>query len=72
MPGPTAPATGEMNECQLAGYLGIGVERVPEEYNAGLSMHMAAWPLVETYRGEQFQAGLVRAKGKSAVVPGIV
>ncbi len=45
-------------ECQLAGYLGIQVEKVPESFNAGYSMYVAAWPLVETYPGARFQTGL--------------
>lgn len=45
-------------ECQLAGYLGVQVEKVPESYGAGYSMYVAAWPLVGTYPGNRFQTGL--------------
>lgn len=53
---PDVPAT--VMECQLAGYLGVQVEKVPESYNAGFSMYVAAWPVVENYPGERFQTGL--------------
>ncbi len=42
----------------MAGYLIVPNEKVPEEYNAGFSMYVAAWPLLETYPGNRFQTGL--------------
>lgn len=53
-----SPANRPNDECILAGYLGIETEKVPESYNAGFSMYVAAWPLLETYPGERFQTGL--------------
>lgn len=45
--------TGEMN-----GYLLVPNGRVPETFNAGFSMYVAAWPLLKTYPGHRFQTGL--------------
>lgn len=43
----------------VAGYLIIPTgERVDPQYNAGFSMYVAAWPLLRTYPGHQFQTGL--------------
>jgi hypothetical protein len=47
-----------MTPCQLGGYLGVQVEKAPETFNAGYSMYVAAWPIVETYPGNCFQTGL--------------
>ncbi|MEO2005434.1 MAG: hypothetical protein ABGY41_15205, partial [Candidatus Poribacteria bacterium] len=33
-------------------------ERVETTYDAGFSMYVAAWPLLEEYPGSQFQTGL--------------
>lgn len=49
-----APQKGEM-----AGYLFAPVEKVPEEFTGGFSVYAAAWPLVDTYPGHDFQTGLV-------------
>ena len=43
---------------QLAGYLGIQTDKVPESYNGGFSMYVTAWPLLSTYPGNRFQTGL--------------
>ena len=43
---------------EMAGYLIVPHERVDESYNAGFSMYVAAWPLLKTYPGSQFQSGL--------------
>lgn len=48
-----APKSGEM-----AGYLIVPNEKVPETFNAGYSMYVAAWPLLRTYPGNRFQSGL--------------
>lgn len=43
---------------EMAGYLLVPHGRVPETYNAGFSMYVAAWPLLEKYPGNRFQSGL--------------
>jgi len=48
-----APQAGEM-----AGYLLVPHEKVPETYNAGFSLYVAAWPLLTEYPGSRFQTGL--------------
>ena len=58
---PLTPLMGAPNEIQkgeMAGYLIVPHDRVPETYNAGFSMYVAAWPLVEEYPGNRFQTGL--------------
>ncbi|MBN2473153.1 MAG: hypothetical protein JXB62_00995 [Pirellulales bacterium] len=42
----------------MAGYLLVPHDRVPETYNAGFSLYVAAWPLLEEYPGNRFQTGL--------------
>lgn len=42
----------------MAGYLFGPAEKVPEEFNGGFSLYAAAWPLVDTYPGHDFQTGL--------------
>ena len=59
---PTAPlvgASGQIQKGEMAGYLLVPNERVPETYNAGFSMYVAAWPLLEEYPGNRFQTGLL-------------
>jgi len=58
---PLAPLIGAPNQIQkgeMAGYLLVPNEKVPETYNAGFSMYVAAWPLLEEYPGNRFQTGL--------------
>jgi len=58
---PAGALSGELGQVQkgeMAGYLLVSVDRVPETYNAGFSMYVAAWPLVEEYPGNRFQTGL--------------
>lgn len=43
---------------EMAGYLLIPASKVPETYNAGFSMYVAAWPLLKQYPGHRFQSGL--------------
>jgi hypothetical protein len=50
---PTPIQNGEM-----AGYLIVPNEKVPETFNGGFSMYVAAWPLLRTYPGNRFQSGL--------------
>jgi hypothetical protein len=42
----------------MAGYLLVPNEKVQETYNAGFSMYVAAWPLLQEYPGRRFQTGL--------------
>jgi len=58
---PLAPLIGDSNQMQkgeMAGYLLVPHDRVPETYNAGFSMYVAAWPLLREYPGHRFQTGL--------------
>ncbi|MEO2089752.1 MAG: hypothetical protein ABGY75_09675 [Gemmataceae bacterium] len=50
---PKSPSAGEM-----AGYLLVPHEKVDKTYNAGFSMYVAAWPLLRSYPGQDFQSGL--------------
>ncbi|MBV8878682.1 MAG: hypothetical protein JO332_01840 [Planctomycetaceae bacterium] len=43
---------------EMAGYLIVPNEKVPESFNAGFSLYVAAWPLLKTYPGNRFQSGL--------------
>lgn len=43
---------------EMAGYLIVPHERVDSAYNAGFSMYVAAWPLLKSYPGSDFQSGL--------------
>ncbi len=43
---------------EMAGYLLVPNAKVPETFNAGFSMYVAAWPLLKTYPGHRFQTGL--------------
>ena len=53
VPDPTASEPGAMS-----GYLLVPNGPVSQEYDAGYSMYAAAWPLLETYPGQEFQSGL--------------
>ena len=59
---PILPALGATTSAiqkgEMAGYLIVPHEKVPETYNAGYSMYVAAWPLVGQYPGQRFQTGL--------------
>jgi len=55
---PAVTATGAPEKGEMAGYLLVPNERVPESYNAGFSMYVAAWPLLQEYPGNRFQTGL--------------
>lgn len=54
----TAGVAQRVQEGEMAGYLLVPQERVPESYNAGFSMYVAAWPLLQKYPGNRFQSGL--------------
>ena len=45
-------------EAEMAGYLLVPHDKVPESYNAGFSLYVAAWPLLRNYPGNRFQTGL--------------
>jgi len=51
-------AQAKIQEGEMAGYLLVPHEKVPESYNAGFSMYVAAWPLLNKYPGNRFQTGL--------------
>jgi len=51
--------SGQIQQGEMAGYLLVPHERVPETYNAGFSMYVAAWPLLQEYPGHRFQTGLL-------------
>ena len=58
---PPAPLIGAPNQIQngvMAGYQLVPNDRVPETYNAGFSIYVAAWPLLKEYPGRRFQTGL--------------
>jgi hypothetical protein len=55
---PLEAAVDPIQPGEMAGYLLIPASKVPETYNAGFSMYVAAWPLLKEYPGHQFQSGL--------------
>ena len=55
---PVFGAADRVQEGEMAGYLLVPHEKVPETYNAGFSMYVAAWPLLKEYPGHRFQTGL--------------
>jgi len=55
---PLVGAAGEIQKGEMVGYLLVPHGKVPETYNAGFSMYVAAWPLLEEYPGNRFQTGL--------------
>ncbi len=57
-PSPTVGSKDSIHEGEMAGYLLVPHEKVPETYNAGFSMYVAAWPLMKEYPGHRFQTGL--------------
>lgn len=54
----SAQAGDQIQQGEMAGYLLVPNERVPESYDAGFSMYVAAWPLLDQYPGQRFQTGL--------------
>lgn len=48
----------KIEKGQMAGYLIVPNEKVPQKYNGGFSMYISAWPLLEKYPGNKFQTGL--------------
>jgi hypothetical protein len=55
---PLGTAHAEVKKGEMAGYLLVPADRVPEEFNGGFSLYAAAYPLVEKYPGSRFQTGL--------------
>ena len=51
-------AAQEVRRGEMAGYLIIPNKQVPKTYDAGFSMYVAAWPLLQQYPGQRFQSGL--------------
>jgi hypothetical protein len=49
---------GPVQKAEMGGYLLVPHDKVPEKYNAGFSMYVAAWPLLKNYPGQEFQSGL--------------
>lgn len=59
IPATAAPdASRRIQHGEMAGYLLVPNDRVPEAFDAGFSMYVAAWPLLKTYPGPRFQSGL--------------
>jgi len=54
----TLIGAGEIQRGEMAGYVIVPTDRVEAKYNAGFSMYVAAWPLLEKYPGRRFQSGL--------------
>lgn len=55
---PAATPAAVQKKGEMAGYLLVPNEKVPESFNAGFSMYIAAWPLLKQYPGQRFQSGL--------------
>lgn len=53
-----AGASASIQEGEMGGYLLVPNEKIPTTYNAGFSLYVAAWPLLQEYPGHQFQSGL--------------
>jgi hypothetical protein len=55
---PGAVWAAEVQKAEMAGYLMVSADKVPDAYNAGFSLYAAAWPLLQQYPGHRFQTGL--------------
>ena len=55
---PSARGAEGIEEVEMSGYLLVPHEKVPDRYDAGFSVYVAAWPLVREYPGNRFQTGL--------------
>ena len=53
-----ATTGGEIKEGMMAGYLLVPHDKADAKYDAGFSMYVTAWPLLQTYPGNRFQTGL--------------
>jgi hypothetical protein len=47
-----------IQKAYAGGYLITQQERIDESFNAGYSMYVAAWPMLQEYPGRAFQSGL--------------
>jgi len=56
--GPSLLHSAEIQQGEMAGYLLVPNDKVPETFNAGFSLYVAAWPLLKEYPGNRFQTGL--------------
>jgi len=52
------PLQGKPQFTEMAGYLIVPHDRVDRSFNGGFSMYVAAWPLLKSYPGSDFQSGL--------------
>jgi hypothetical protein len=48
----------DIQSAEMAGYLLVPVSKVDNSYNAGFSVYVSAWPLLNKYPGHRFQTGL--------------
>jgi hypothetical protein len=55
---PGAVSSTEIQKAEMAGYLLVSSDKVPDAFNAGFSLYAAAWPLLPQYPGHRFQTGL--------------
>jgi hypothetical protein len=55
---PAAKSVVKLEQGEMAGYLLVPNEKVPETFGAGFSMYISAWPLLKQYPGQRFQSGL--------------
>ncbi len=55
---PGTAFSAEVQKAEMAGYLLVSSDKVPDDYNAGFSLYAAAWPLLQNYPGHRFQTGL--------------
>jgi hypothetical protein len=55
---PGSAFSADIRKAEMAGYLLVSTDKVPEAYNAGFSLYAAAWPLLQQYPGHRFQTGL--------------
>ena len=53
-----AQTADKIKKGEMAGYLIVSNEQVSQTYNAGYSIYVAAWPLLDKYPGQNFQTGL--------------
>ncbi|MCM2373656.1 hypothetical protein [Aporhodopirellula aestuarii] len=55
---PSPQKTSRPRRAEMAGYLLVPHEKLPEKYDAGFSLYVSAWPLLDKYPGNRFQTGL--------------
>ncbi len=58
LPACAARAAEPVEAAEMAGYLLVPHSKAPESFNAGFSIYVAAWPLLDRYPGRRFQTGL--------------